>query len=85
MKVTHVKRPNITSSGTPQIEWSEIQEAVNTRNRKKIEALGKKFNKPRIQQEGVRADEVAEQILAMAPGHHPMVGPCLLDLAEKIK
>lgn len=74
-----------SSFGTPDVSWADIQEAVNNRNIKKLFALGKKFGKPRIQQEGVRVDEVADQIMSMAPGHHPLVGPCLLDLAEKLK
>lgn len=77
--------PMTSSFGTPSIPWADIQDAVNNRDIKKLFVLGKKFGKPRIQQEGVKVDEVVDQIMSMAPGHHPMLGPCLLDLAEKLK
>jgi len=38
-----------------------------------------------LNQEGVMPHEIVEQILSMAPGEHPHLGPIMLDLAEKLK
>lgn len=66
-------------------KWEDIQKAVNDRNRLLIERIGKSYNKPILHQEGVAVHEVQQQIIAMAPGNHPQLGPLLLDLAEKLK
>jgi hypothetical protein len=65
-------------------EWVEIQIAVTNKDKKRLKELGEMFSKPRLQQEGVKAEEVAEQVLSMAPGGHPLLGPLLLDLSEKL-
>lgn len=66
-------------------KWEDIQKAVNNDNRLMIKKIGESFSKPRLEQEGVMVHEVKEQIMAMAPGDHPHLGPILLDLAEKLK
>lgn len=66
-------------------KWSEIQEAVNTLNRPMIKKIGLSYNKPPLHQEGVTVQEIAQQVLAMAPGDHPHLGPILLGLSDKIQ
>lgn len=75
---------SVTKLGTPKIEWSDVQTAVTDLNKAKIEALGKRYNKPRLVQEGATVAEVQQQILSLAPGNHPAIGPLLLDLAAKL-
>lgn len=66
-------------------EWNEVQEAVTKLNRMKIEKLGKAYGKDRLEQDGVQPHEVAQQILSLAPGESPHIGPLLLDLAAKLR
>lgn len=86
-----MKREQIREAGVTvekvnqQMKWEQIREAVVSDNRLMIKRLGESFNKPRIDQEGVTIEEVKQQILSMAPGNHPHLGPILLDLAEKLK
>lgn len=65
--------------------WEQTRQAVTSGNRILIKKIGESHGKPRLHQEGVTIPEVKEQILAMAPGNHPHLGPILLDLAEKLK
>lgn len=68
-----------------EYKWDAIQKAVTDLNRMQIAKIGKSFGKERLHQEGVQPHEIVEQILQMAPGDHPHLGPILLDLAEKLK
>lgn len=70
---------------TKEYKWETIQKAVTDLNRLEIAKIGKSFGKERLYQEGVRPHEIVQQILSMAPGDHPHLGPILLDLAEKLK
>jgi len=65
-------------------KWEDIQQAINTNNRRLIRDIGLSYDKPRIEQEGVQVEEVKQQIISMAPGNHPHIGPILLDLAAKL-
>lgn len=65
--------------------WIKIKEAVENENIAMIEKIGKSYNKPRLIQPQLNADEVSKQILRLSPGTHPLLGPALLDLAEKLK
>ena len=66
-------------------KWEQIREAVVTDNRLMLKRIGESFKKPMLEQEGVTIEEAKQQILGMAPGDHPHLGPILLDLAEKLK
>lgn len=70
---------------TKEYKWETIQKAVTDLNRLEIAKIGKSFGKERLYQESVRPHEIVQQILSMAPGDHPHLGPILLDLAEKLK
>lgn len=72
-----------TSPKQPITDWEQIKEAVQTRNKQQIKRIGASYGRPRIVQEGLRPDEVAQQILSLAPGN-VLVGPLMLDLAEKL-
>lgn len=78
-------RSEETSMGSPKhIDWEKIVDAVEKRNRHMLEFYGRKYNRPRLQQEGVTNEELISQIMSLAPGEHPMTGPLLLDLADRI-
>lgn len=66
-------------------KWEDIQEAINSKNRLQLKKIGLSYGKPKLEQEGVPAHEVAQQLIALAPGDHPHIGPLLLDLADKLK
>ena len=66
----------------PSCDWAEIQEAVNTLDKKALTQLGKGA-KPLVQ-EGVTINEMQEQIMALAPGNHPHLGSLLLCLADRL-
>jgi len=65
-------------------KWEDIQQAVNSNDRQLIRKIGLSYDKPRLEQEGVQIEEVKQQIISMAPGNHPHLGPILLDLAAKL-
>ena len=65
-------------------KWEDIQQAVNANDRQMIRKIGLSYDKPKLEQEGVQIEEVKQQIISMAPGNHPHLGPILLDLAAKL-
>ena len=69
---------------TPTHKWEDIRQAVVNRDKKTLKKIGMSYGKPILEQEGVTVEEVAQQILGMAPGKHPCLGPLLLDLADKL-
>jgi hypothetical protein len=64
--------------------WADIQKAVVNLDKKKIKKYGQELGKDALIQPGISVAEVQHQILSMAPGKHPMLGPLLLDLAGKL-
>ncbi len=85
--MTHEHKPHNQHKApvAPKVpNWDKIQAAVNSNNKLEIKALGEAYGKAKKVQEGVTAEEVREQILQMAPGDNPLVGPLLLDLSDKL-
>lgn len=80
-----VHKPTHKSVASKEPEWSSVLAALNHNDRIDIKALGEAYGKPRKIQEGVSAEEVRAQLLQLAPGKHPLVGPLLLDLADKMR
>ena len=59
--------------------WLQIQEAVNSRNKAEIQRIGKTLASKPLVQEGTTPEELAKQILDLAPGNHPQLGELLLQ------
>jgi hypothetical protein len=63
--------------------WEQIQKAVEKRDKWKLLEIGRRLADKPISQP-LSADEVAHQILSMAPGNRPSIGRFILDLANKL-
>ncbi len=80
-----VHKPIHKPTANKEPGWSAVLAALNNNDKLDIKALGEAYGKPRKIQEGVSAEEVRAQLLKLAPGKHPLVGPLLLDLADKMR
>lgn len=64
--------------------WGDIQQAINERDKQKLEQIGSVLATKPLVQEGLTPEELAKQILDLAPGQHPQLGEMLLGLSRKL-